>query len=311
MKTMKQINSDTINEFAEKIEYAKDNFIPMLPFVRMSLHDFDRYKSFSEKGIYLIDTIGNEYCLYHLYHLSEGDDTLRATMILPSNWNKRFEIIEKSIPNLKEWFLMEDISKKFIIQSLEYGEIEYFPTLSHYLIPTIIRNGFVPKYRMYMKREETLATLQVGELPEDLSVIDYSDEILNDIIDYYFNNKSTNNYQYFTNCTYDEFLDMFKQEFTINNSKFITNVDGSIVSGIIISKESNKIWIDNFKVSPEYAHSNIGDYLLSSTIMNLSKVCPDESIYIYLNRDCRDAVSSCEKNKFTPFEFWTDMILER
>ncbi len=70
----------------------------------MPLHDLIRYKQYSEKGIYLIDYIGDEYCLYHFYHLSEGDDTLRATLILPSSWEKRFEIIEKSIPNIKEWF---------------------------------------------------------------------------------------------------------------------------------------------------------------------------------------------------------------
>lgn len=311
MKTIKRITSDTINEFAEKIEYAKDNFIPMLPFVKMSLHDFDRYKFYSDKGIYLIDYIDDEYCLYHLYHLGEGDDTLRATLILPSNWNKRFEIIEKSIPNVKEWFLMEDNSKKFIIQSLEYGEIEYFPTLSHYLIPTIIKNGFEPKYRMYMQRDGNLPVHQVGELVESLSETNYSDELLNNIIDFYFKNESTKNYRYLINCTYEEFLDMVKQDFTINNSRFITSGNDRIVSGIVASMESGKIWIDNFTVLPEYDNSSIGEYILSETIMHLSKVYPGETTYIYLNRDCHDAVSACEKNGFVPFEFWTDMILKR
>lgn len=311
MKTIKRITANTISEFADKIEYAKANFIPMLPFVKMPMHDFDRYKFYSEKGIYLIDYIGNEYCLYHLYHLNEGDDTLRATLILPSNWEKRFEIIEKSIPNIKEWFLSEDNSKKFIIQSLEYGEIEYFPTLSHYLIPTIIRNGFEPKYRMYMKRDWNVPVHQADELASGFSATNYSDKLLDNIIDFYFKNESTRNYRYFTNCTYEEFLDMLKQEFTINNSRFMTVDNDRVVSGIIVSKESGKVWIDNFSVSPEYNDSSIGDCILSETIIQLSKVCPEEAIYIYLNRDCHDAVSTCEKNGFVPFEFWTDMILER
>ncbi len=311
MKIIKRITSDTISEYADKIEYAKANFIPMLPFVKMPLHDFDRYKLYSEKGIYLIDYIGDEYCLYHLYHLSEGDDTLRATLILPSNWNKRFEIIEKSIPNIKEWFLSEDNSKRFIIQSLEYGEIEYFPTLSHYLIPTIIRNGFEPKYRMYMKRDGNIPVNQLGELGKGLSKTYYSTELLNDIIDFYFKNKSTKNYRYFTNCTYEEFSDMLKQDFTINNSRFITTNNGKVISGIIVSKDSGKVWIDNFTVCPEYNCSSIGEYLLSETVAQLAKIYPDESIYIYLNRDCYDAVSACEKVGFVPFEFWTDMIFER
>ncbi len=311
MKKIKRITSDTISEFADKIEYAKTSFIPMLPFVKMPLHDFDRYKLYSEKGIYLIDYIEDEYCLYHFYHLSEGDDTLRATLILPSSWEKRFEIIEKSIPNIKEWFLAEDTSKKFIIQSLEYGEIEYFPTLSHYLIPTIIRNGFEPKYRMYMKKDGNTPVPQAGELGKGLSEINYSEKFLNNIIDFYYKYESTRNYRYFTNCTYEEFLEMFKQDFTINNSKFITTENGRIVAGIIVSKDSGKIWIDNFTVSPEYNGSSVGDYILSKTIDQLSKVCSEEDLYIYLNRDCHDAVTACEKNGFIPFEFWTDMILER
>ncbi|MDQ0087896.1 hypothetical protein J2T12_001302 [Paenibacillus anaericanus] len=309
MKTIKRITSDTISEFAQKIEHAKENFIPMLPFVKMPLHDFDRYKSYSDKGIYLIDYIGDEYCLYHLYHLSEGDDTLRATLILPSNWDKRFEIIEQSIPNIKEWFVEEDDSKKFIIQSLEYGEIEYYPTLSHYLIPTIVRNGYGPKYRMYMKRDGSLPLPQVTDLDEGLSETNYSLELLDDITNFYY--ASTNNYRYFTNCTHDEFLEMLEQDFTIRNSKFIIDDQGNIVAGIIVTQDSEKVWIDNFTVSPEYNNSLIGEHLLSKTIWDLSNSCPDETLYIYLNRDCYDAISACEINGFVPFEFWTDMIFER
>ncbi|WP_026477786.1 GNAT family N-acetyltransferase [Alkaliphilus transvaalensis] len=312
---MLKITSETMHDFAEKIEYGKKHFIPMLPFVRIPYHNFDKYKTFSEKGIYLIDYVDDEYCLYHLYHLTPGDDTLRATLILPSNWNKRFEIIEKSIPNLKEWFLREDDSKKFIIQSLEYGEIEYFPTLSHYLIPTIIKNGFNPKYRMYMKLEdgetETEPTPIVNLLNSSLRVVNFSEEMLEDVIDFYYRNESTKNYQYFTNCTFEEFIEMFKQEFTTTYSKFILDAQGKIVAGILPTRENDKIWIDNFTVHPAYSNSNVGEYLLNQALKKILKDQPNETICIYLNRDCYEAVEACEKNGFTSFEFWTDMILEK
>jgi hypothetical protein len=308
---IEKITAKTITEFAEKIEKAKLKFIPMLPFVKMSFHDFDRYKHYSDKGIYLIDYIGEEYCLYHLYHLSEGDDTLRATLILPSSWEKRFEIIEKSIPNLKEWFLTEDKSNYFIIQSLEYGEIEYYPTLSHYLIPTIIQNGFEPKYRMYMKREHHLPLSKMDELSNHYQVINYTKALLPDVTNFYYHNKANENYRYFTNCTYHEFIEMFQDEFTINNSKFITNENGTIIAGIIISKDSDKVWIDNFTVNKEYDNNGLAEYLLNLTLLDLTKAYPEETIYIYLNRDCNHSVLACEKNDFVPFEFWTDMILER
>lgn len=308
---MKKITIDTMKEYAEKLEQAEGSVIPMLPFVRMSFHDFERYKSYSDKGIYLINYLGNEFCLYHLYHLSEGDDTLRATLILPSSWEKRFEIMEQSIPNLKEWFLQENQSKYFIIQSLEYGEIEYFPTLSHYLIPTIIRNGFEPKYRMYMKREAGLVFEQETKLDEGLTDVPYSKEMFAEITDFYFNNDATKNDRYFTNCSYEEFQTLFKQDYTIENSRFIRDKSGNIIAGLIMSQDSGKVWIDNYTVIPELDDTNAGDYLLNATVKKFIQVYPEETLYIYLNRDCYYSVKACEENGFTPFEFWTDMILER
>ncbi|MBW9158929.1 MULTISPECIES: GNAT family N-acetyltransferase [Clostridium] len=311
MYNIKKITSDTMKEFSQKIEYGKNNFIPMLPFIKMPFHDFDRYNSYNDKGLFLIDYLDEGYCLYHLYHLIQADNTLRATLILPSSWDKRFDLIEKSISNIKEWFITEDTSEKFIIQSLEYGEIEYYPTLSQYLIPTIIRNGFEPKYRMYMKRQADLPVSEVSNLKEGLELVNYSDDILEDIVYFYYKNESIKNLKYFTNCTYDEFLEMLKQDFTINNAKFIKTTNGSIIAGIIPSLDSEKVWIDNFTVHPDYDNNGVNEYILGKTIKHLSKSSSEDNVYIYLNRDCQNAISACEKNGFAPFEFWVDMILER
>ena len=164
---------------------------------------------------------------------------------------------------------------------------------------------------MYLKRDGNLPLPQVNEVDKGLSIVAYSEEILNDVIQFYYKNESTANLKYFTNCTYDEFLEMFNQKFTINNSKFVKNSKNQIIAGIIASKDSGKIWIDNFTVHPEYDNDNVGEILLNETIKSLSKECPKENIYIYLNRDCKKAIFSCEKNGFISFEFWTDMILER
>lgn len=42
-----------MKDYASKIELAKTNFIPMLPFVPMPFHDFDKYKTYNNKGIYI------------------------------------------------------------------------------------------------------------------------------------------------------------------------------------------------------------------------------------------------------------------
>jgi hypothetical protein len=311
MYNIKKITFDTMEEFSQKIEYAKNNFIPMLPFIKIPFHEFDRYKSYTDKGIFLIDYLDEGYCLYHLYHITPGDDTLRASLILPSSWDGRFDIVEKSIRNLKEWFLKEDSSERFIIQSLEYGEIEYYPTLSHYLIPTIIRNGFEPRYRMYMKRTAGAFTDRKVELKVGLELVNYSENISGAIIDFYYENESAKNTMYFSNCEYSEFLEVIKQDFTINNAKFIKNREGAIIAGIIPSIDSGKVWIDNFSIHPDYDKDYINEYLLSETIQQMLKTCSEEDVYIYLNRDCRNAISACTAKGFVPFEFWVDMTLHR
>ncbi|MDP4087777.1 MAG: hypothetical protein Q8930_00750 [Bacillota bacterium] len=311
MYNIKRITSDIMDEFSQKIEYAKHSFIPMLPFVKMPFHNFDIYKSYSDRGLFLIDYLDEGYCLYHLYHINKGDDTLRATLILPSSWDKRFEIVEKSIPNIKEWFLNEDSSKKFIIQSLEYGEIEYYPTLSHYLIPTIIRNGFEPEYRMYMKRSLSLPFDEVHGLEEGLELLGYSEDILEDIINFYYKDESAKNPMYFSNCPYDELTELIRQDFTINNAKFIKTAKGDIIAGVIPSLDSGKLWLDNFTVHPDYDKDNISQFLLRETLLHLSTSCSEETVYIYLNRGCHKEIASCAGNSFVPFEFWVDMTFQR
>lgn len=303
---MKRITRETFFQFREKIEVGKRSFIPMLPFVKTDDHDFDTYMTFSEKGIYLIDVLdGGAYCLYHLYHLTSGDETLRATLLLPSHWEKRFEIIEASIPNLKYWFLTEDPSTKFIIQSLEYGEIEYYPTLSHYIIPTLIRNGFTPKYRMYMRREPQPLQTKL-KIPDGYTVINYTDDVLSDLLQFYFNNEEIKDFHYFSNVTETQFKEIFKNDFTRTHMKIMINLTGEIVAAIILSKNRGENWIDNFTIHPR--ESNIADYLLYETLNDLA---PTDDVYVYVNRDCKQAVAACENHDFQPFEFWTDLILER
>jgi hypothetical protein len=311
MNRIIKINPNNMQDYASKIELAKTNFIPMLPFVPMPFHDFDKYKTYNDKGIYLIDKFEDSYCLYHLYHLTPGDDTLRATLILPSSWDKRFEIIQKSIQHIKDWFLKEDNSKRFIIQSLEYGEIEYYPTLSHYLIPTIIGNGFKPIYRMYLKRPLELTPSDEYTLSDDFTIHTYTKEMKENVIQFYYEKEESNNKEYFVNCTKEELLELLEDEFIIKYSKFIKCKTGEIIAGIIPSKDSDKLWIDNLTIDPSYDHLNISEFLLQETIKDLRTTLSSELIYIYLNRDCTNARLSCERNGFVPIEHWVDMILEK
>lgn len=84
-----------------------------------------------------------------------------------------------------------------------------------------------------MKRDGNVPVSQLCELEKGLWETNYSEKLLSNIIDFYYNCEAVNNYRYLTNCTYEEFMEMLKQDVTINNSKFITTDNGRIVSGVI------------------------------------------------------------------------------
>ncbi len=316
MSSIQMITADNFSIFAERVEIDLDKFIPMLPFVKTNYHNFDRYKTYSDKGIYLIDNLDNgEYCLYHLYHLDEGDDTLRITFILPSSWERRVQIVEKSFSNFIKWFREEDSSEKFMIQILEYGEFQLLPTLSHYIIPTLLKNQFETKYKMYMRRDRTVLISSEVKLAPEFTKVEYNDGMLDEIIDFYYNNHFEN---YLINCSEEEVREFSQTEELFKKSAmFIKNKEGKIVAGIFSTKDDGSViypgsfWMENFAVHSEYDDQDLGKYLLSEQIKLLASLYPDQDAIAYISREYRKAVRDYEFLNFVPFEFWVDAILEK
>ncbi|MCD8500416.1 MAG: hypothetical protein LRY71_00420 [Bacillaceae bacterium] len=303
---MKRVTGENFYQFQEKIKTGIRDIIPMLPFVKTDDHNFEMYMTYSDQGIYLIDDLGNGLdCVYHLYHLTPGDNTLRATLILPSNWEKRFEIIENSISKLKKWFLTEDCSTKLIIQSLEYGEIEYYPTLSHYIIPTFIKKGFTPKYRMYMRRVPQPIKTKL-EIQEGFTLSRYTDDLISELNHFYFENKAIKEFHFWSNLTKTQFKDKFTNEFTRRYTKIMKDPTGEIIAAVIPTKDREEIWIDNFTVHPKF--ENCAESLLHQALYDMN---PTVDVYVYVNRDCKGTVAACANYNFQPFEYWTDLIFEK
>lgn len=305
---MERINNDNRQLFVDSLDRAKEDMIPMLPYVKREFHDFDQYKIAGEKSILLRDEIGQHECLYHLYHLHEGDDTLRITLLLPTSWEHRFSIVNASIPRLMEWFKSNDNSNRMIVQSLEHGEVEVFPTLSSYIVPAFIDNGFQPMYRMYMKREEVK---EVQGTNDDINIVDFSRKTQDEILDFYCNTKSLENLRYFTNSTKENMIKDFASEECKRHSHLALNKKGEIVGATIVSVEDQKVWIDNFSVLPDFDQTNVASLLLATTIASIDEYYDDAEIIIYLNRNCKEAIKACEDNGMVAFEFWVDLIYDK
>ncbi|KAB3531103.1 hypothetical protein [Alkaliphilus serpentinus] len=314
-------NQDKNMKFKRLFVKAEEEFISMLPFEKKPFHDFERYitntsneKHFFHSSFMAIDEMDEDYCLYHFYYLNEGDDTLRTTLILPSNWDRRFEILEKSIKNLKEWLKNQDHIKRLLVQSLEMGKVEYYPTLSHYIIPVLIKAGFNPDYRMYMKWRE--GTLSVNStLPEGFSVTGYDEKMKKEIIEFY----TTNTFEgYFSTMVGEELLQQFSEEAFRRTARFILDKEQKIVGGLFAVLDSsedvmvgNKIWFEDLAILKEYNDLGLDSYLVSKVLRAVTEKYPNVDTYTYASRKAKKTVKAFKSNNFNGFEFWVDMVFNK
>ncbi len=307
--TIKIITQDNFEEFSSKLKNGLENFIPMLPYLRTEYNDFNSYLKFNEKSIYIIDELSEtDHCLYNLYTFPGSETTLRIRLILPSNFHRRLDIIEKSIPNLIQWFNTQNY-KEFMIQVLEHGEIEYYPTLSTYLLPTLYKLGFKPHYRLYMQKSEK-KSCEIDVLPAHNKLISYTPKLEKEVMDFY--NEEDNGY-FICVDPQKELPDYFKKEQFLKTAQFIVNQQGKIVAGVfsIFDEYDDKVWIDNLKILDTQNEDFLGKYLLKIQLELIDKLYPNKDCIVYLSRENRKHVKLLESMGFYGFEFWVDAILRK
>lgn len=314
-------NLEKKKQFNKLFKAAEEEFLSMLPYERKPFHDFERYvmdtgneKHFFSASFNVIDEIGDDYCLYHLYYLNEGDDTLRTTLIMPSNWDKRFEILEKSIENLKAWVAKQVNIKRVLIQSLESGKIEYYPTLSHYIIPVLIKAGFSPDYKMYMRWKEDSLPVDM-KIPEGFSVVAYQENMQEKITEFYTQNIFEG---YFSNLKAEDLAGQFKEGTFKKTARFLMDENGEIIGGgyavldpsddVIVG---NKIWLEDIAVKEEYNGLGLERYLVSKLLRIVNQAYPAIDVYTYMSRKSKRAIRAFQDNNFNGFEFWVDMYFNK
>ena len=171
------VKKEDFDRFAGKMGKAKTDFIPMLPFVKTegNAWNLEVYRLQDEKSLHLIDELDKDYCLYHSRTDREpgSSSLLGFTTIIPSSWERRVEIMERSIPNLLEWISDDGDFQGVTLSILEHGEYQAWPTLSPYLIPILVRNGLETTYWMYMRRRHDVRLSCDIALPAGYTLCSY------------------------------------------------------------------------------------------------------------------------------------------
>ena len=304
------ITSESFGEFLTRYDAGMADFVPMLPFVENQYHNWAAYRSFSEDGVFLLDDLDGEHCIYHL---AKGPDALSLRLVLPSSWPKRAAIAAKSFGNLVRWFRQASPAGRLLVQVAEYAEFIANPTLSHYLIPAIIASGFDCRYMMYMRRENHLPIPDDIELPEQFERAGYGDDMLDEMIEFYGGDLPG----YFINGTAEE-VRAFAQpnspayELFAKSAIFIRDAGGAIATGVFATPKHDNViypgafWIENFAVRPDCRGRGLGQFVLNELVKTLADLHPGKDSYAYVRRGRREAVGDYEAMNFVPFEFWMD-----
>lgn len=313
---IKRVTETDMPEFLACLNKNLTKVIPMLPFVEHSFHTFEMYKSFPKRGLYLLDRLSEEEtCLYHMYQLNEKDSLLRATLVLPSSWDKRVSLMEASVVHLKEWLNENATVNQFMIQCLEYGEIEYYPTLNHYLVPILLKAGFNPIYRMYMAYDlEKELPHKVDDqwlLDQGLALepLKASDETA--LFEFYHQQMSNPQDQFITHCTREEFKAFLKEERSLMTQTSFTlkTKTGEMVGAIIGSNDDGKLWLDNLVVAIGDGSEKAAQCLVTASLEAFKKIeRPSNTVHVYVDRHLLFSVGAYKTCGFQPFEFWVDLV---
>ncbi len=317
---IKIIEPNNLKEFSDKIIEAERKYFPMLGYKKMPFHDkiLNNHKinndsekqnsDFMNKHWRVIDYLDNgEYCLYHLYVMKNNPSMLITTLIVPSSFNSRYEIVEKSIKNILKWMSKNPEFKSFKVQVLECGEVQIYPSLAYYLIPLLKKENFKPHYPLYLK-SNTKNDLSSYTLNNDFHIKIGKENDFNELLDFYYDNSF---YNYFLCDTAEELHELRNKPLFYESLITIRNSDDKIIAAVFADiDEEDKLWIDNYAVANDYVESNIGPYLLAEEFKTLKSLYEDTDIYIYTFREYVKSISEYNQCGFTGFEYWVDLIYE-
>lgn len=316
IKIINYANVEDKKIFSEKIVKAESEYFPMLGYKKLRFHEriLNNHKvnnneiqnaDFMTNHIGIIDYLDNgDYCLYHLFTTNETPDVLMTTMIVPSSFDNRYSIVDRSIKNILKWASERGSYSRFKIQVLEYGEVQVYPSLAYYLIPLLIDNGFKPQYGIYLKAS-TEDKLEEQQVDKDYEFIYGQDNNLDELIEFY---KRHNFRNYYVEDN-DNILDIILDEELFKKSLITAKYNGKIIGAIFADRDQEgKIWLDDMAVKDEYKDTNLGAKLIYEILVFLRNNYSNTDIYEYTYREYMQSVAEFEKMGFQGFEYWVDLL---
>ena len=299
MNRLHQINSDNFAQFTEKLVAAQSHFLPMVfGTCKEAEKQTVGLSNFDGDYLFLLDELAPDYCLYAL-HRQGG--ALWFSLILPSDWDTRFEIFAASLPRLVDWFKMQQ-DYQYLYGKMEAPDTP--PTLLEGYLPSFLHNRFKTEYRMWLQRSRELPLPPALALPAPFSRESFQDGLIDEVAGLVAEVFSSENVDFSFADAREEIAGLLGDELFRRSAMLIRDKAGQLIA-VGWCMGAPESYPGEIVVRQDYQGRGLGRYLLNECIRSLASASPDQDIKMCTCREWTKAVRLYESYDFSPCDFWT------
>ena len=307
MSHIQQINTNNFAEFLKRLEAGRKHYLPMIFGTSIeSTQQTTWLDQFDDQYAYLIVTLPHGECTYVLRR-ADHRAAIWFSLILPSHWDQRFDLVDASIPHVLTWFNEQDTYRYFYAQ---LGLDNTPPTFLESFLPSLLKHGFNTEYRMNMHRAANLPAPDPLPLPKDVEEVTYTDNMRDEVIQLAHEVYTAEGVNYSLEnarrCVERDIAsDWFHESAT-----FLRTSDGSLIGAIWwgVDEEPH---LGEFLVAKPHQGKGYGKYLLNKTIRHIKRRFPQKSIRLGTCREWARARSLYETYHFVPDQLYTNLNLHK
>jgi DNA-binding transcriptional MerR regulator/GNAT superfamily N-acetyltransferase len=309
-KTMSGIHSydeQTFSEFTTRLQNGREVYLPMIfGTTAESTQQTGWLDGYSDQYAYLVDSQPEGECVYAMRR-ADHRAALWFSLILPSNWDLRFRLLDQSLPNLIEWFRNNDTYRYLFAQ---LGLDNTPPTVQDAFLPIFLKHGFNTEYRMGMHRPAQLEMPERIPVPEGVVESDYDDEMRDELAMFAHQVYTAEGVSYSLEsaqrCVWRDIED---DHFT-EAATFLRTEAGELVGAIWWSADEEP-YLGEFLVAKACQGRGYGRYLLNKAIRHMTRRYPSKGIRLGTCREWTRARALYESYGFLPDRMYTNLNLPK
>lgn len=307
MSNVLSLTENTFPEFTDRLQNGRKFYLPMIfGTTAESIKQTEWLDDFSDQYAFLIDHLSGGECTYVLRR-ADHRAALWFSLILPSDWDQRFDLLDASLPNLIEWFKNNDTYRYLFAQ---LGLDNTPPTILDTFLPMFLRHGFNTEYRMDMHRPAGLAMPHQMPVPKGVVETEYTDEMRDELAIFAHQVYTAEGVYYSLEnaqrCVWRDIEDDFFHE----SATFLRNDEGELVGAIWWSADEEP-YLGEFLVAKACQGRGYGRYLLNKTIRHMTRRFPKKSIRLYTCREWVQARILCETYGFLSDRMYTNLNMPK